>query len=188
MRFAHISLAVLLICLASLPASHAQETKPGKEKDAAAPSGPKVCVAGVANSSMQPLFIHDIREHLVEELRKQGLNAAETSTTTVIASKLGLTGNNRDTMKLRSCRYLVLSEVTSQAAPSIAPQAPAESAANAPATANGKFKVRFAVFQKGRAKSVLEDSLDLPPAEKLNDAVIASAPEQASRIAAGLKK
>jgi len=93
LRLSILSLAITLSTLSS----------------AAAP--PKICVADLANSSMQPVFTDRIKQALVDALQEGPANVQSAFTATMLADHLALSANNRAVFKREKCDFMLLAEV-----------------------------------------------------------------------------
>jgi len=139
----------------------------------------KLCVADVANSSMIPIHVHDVKDHWIDELKKQQLSAESASTATAVAKSLDISGNNRDSIKLRKCDYLVLSEVDN---PNLKP---GESPKVTPA-----LVFNYALFKTNikPEKLLKEGSVPVPDPEKRTESVIGVLGDAAKNVAEAVHK
>lgn len=76
---------------------------------AAAP--PKVCVADLANSSMQPVFTDQLKQTIVDALQEGPANVQSAFTATMLADHLALSVNNKTVFKREKCDFMLLAEV-----------------------------------------------------------------------------
>ncbi len=135
--------------------------------------GPKLCVAQSANSSNQPVFADDIKTSLYQSMLQAGLNADDTPTATMLASKLDMSYKNEFVAKRLHCDYVLLSEIAS---------APAKAGAGSA----GQLRLDFALFKRNHPKAVLEGSEDAPQTAKLTDGFLAITPKVAAKVAAAI--
>ena len=141
------------------------------------PAQPKLCVADIANSSMTGIKVYDLKDRWLEELKKQNLNAEWASTATVVAKSLALSGNNRDSIKLRKCDYLLLAEVDN---PNLKPGQGKD--------AKLDLVFNYALFKAKSETLVKEGTVPVPSPEKATDAVIAVVPEAAAQVGQAMHK
>lgn len=79
---------------------------------AAAP--PKICVADLANSSMQPVFTEQLKQTIVDALQEGPANVQSAFTATMLADHLALSANNKTVFKREKCDFMLLAEVQKQ--------------------------------------------------------------------------
>jgi hypothetical protein len=58
--------------------------------------------------------VNDVHEKLTNDLLTAGLNAVPTSSASLVAKSLELSGNNKDAIHLRKCEYVLLTAVDSK--------------------------------------------------------------------------
>jgi hypothetical protein len=145
----------------------AQETAPAPS----APKGPKLCVAAVGNGSMQPIFVNEVHEKLTKELLAAGLNAAPTSSASLVAKSLELSGNNKDSIRLRKCEYMLLTVVDAKPKGTV----PA-------ASSGGDLLLSFALFKGTDAKPLLDTAVEAPKADTPTHSILAVTDKEAERV------
>lgn len=156
--------------------------------------GKKVCVAEVANSSTKPIATDGLQARLREDLRKAGVNAAETSTVTLLGKHIDLSGNNRLAFRREKCDFMLLTEVALPKASS-QPNAPnASGSPNArPSVPNpvsaDRLSIDFALFQKGLLTTpVLENSVLMTEPADPGSAALAAIDDVAAQVVRTLIK
>lgn len=143
--------------------------------------GKKVCVADIANSSMQPIFTDRVKQALVDALQHRNANAENTYTATMLATHLALSANNKIVFRREKCDFMLLSEVARARALSTL-----GAGANPPAPMPLSFD--FALFKKGKpSASVHEDSIPIAAGDDPTSAVLSLAEKVASEITVDLK-
>lgn len=151
-------------------------------QQSAAPAAPlqgkKVCVADIANSSMQPMFTDRVKQALVEALQNQNANVENAYTVTMLANRLALSGNNKIVFRREKCDFMLLSEVARAAAAATVktgePPVP--------------LSFDFALFKKGRSSPpVRECSVPVAAGGDPTNAASAAAEKIASEVMMALK-
>ena len=155
-------------------------------QQAAAPAvpvkGKKVCVADIANSSMQPMFTDRVKQALVEALRNQNANVENAYTVTMLANRLALSGNNKIVFRREKCDFMLLSEVAKAAATSNTKTDDPSLSAPVP------LSFEFALFKKGRSSSsVREGSIPVAASGDPTTAASAVVEKIASEVVTVLK-
>lgn len=184
------SVTVLILCLGLMNMwCAAQETPAAPEKDAAeqpaspAPekkamprnSGPKLCVASIANSTLKGVRVHEAHEQLADGLSQRGLNAEASPTLSIVAKKLEPSANNREVIRQRKCEYLLLSEAARALPPDPA--------------GNDKYRLDFALYKKGQLeKAVIEDSIPLTVTSSVDAAVVSALDKEVEAVTAAMPK
>lgn len=131
--------------------------------------GPKLCVAAVGNGSLQPILVNDVKAELMKGLLTSGLNAYSTSSATLVAKKLELSGNNRESIHLRSCDYMLLTSVDSRKAIKAAAGTPESGSA----TASGNdLLLSFALFKTNVAKPLIDTAVEGSSASAPTQAIL----------------
>jgi len=153
-------------------------------QQAAAPAvpvkGKKVCVADIANSSMQPMFTDRVKQALVEALRNQNANVENAYTVTMLANRLALSGNNKIVFRREKCDFMLLSEVAKAAATTTTD----DPGLSAPVP----LSFEFALFKKGRSSSsVREGSIPVAASGDPTTAASAVVEKIASEVVTVLK-
>jgi len=145
--------------------------------------GKKVCVADVANSSMRPIFTDRLKERLVEDLQKAGVNAYNAYAATLLAKRLGISADNKLVMRREKCDFMLLSEVTK-------PDRSVQASAN-PTSGGAEIQlaVVFALFRRRHeAAALLQGLVPAAPADDPTTAALAAVDEVATQVAASLKR
>jgi hypothetical protein len=183
MRFGRgpgIFLAVAAVSFSLISAQQAPDSS-GKSKE--------VCVAGVANSSGGPVFVEQVKERLVQELRNRRVNAVSVSTMTVLANSLELSFMNRKAFRANKCDYMLLTEIAALRADSAVPQsAPKTQPADSASAKQNHAAVDFALFRKQHSAAVLSGSLSAEEASSLTAAASAAAGPLADQVFAAVSK
>jgi hypothetical protein len=144
--------------------------------------GKKVCVADIANSSMQPIFADRVKQALVEALQSKQANVDNTYTVTMLATHLALSGNNRIVFRREKCDFMLLTEV---ARVGVAPTSPINTDHPRP---SALLSVNFAVFRKGRLSIPLRtDSIPVAASDDPTSAASAAMENIAAEIIVALK-
>lgn len=176
------SRAICLLGVACSVAPAQQTATPAK--------GKKVCVADIANSSMQPMFTDRVKQALVDALQNQNVNAENTYTVTMLATHLALSGNNKIVFRREKCDFMLLSEVakaqvatvTGSGANPATPMNPGDQRGASP------LSFDFALFKKGRpSASVREDSIPIAASNDPTSAASGVVEKIASEVMAALK-
>jgi len=129
-------------------------------------TGPKVCVADLANSSMQPVFTDRLKEDLVKRLQAGNVNAYSAYSATVLATQLEISIANKTVMRREKCDYMLLSEVVKAEAPE-----------------EGRLAVDFALFKKQQLpKAVLQNKVLGAATDDPTAAAMAAIDDVAARI------
>jgi len=149
----------------------------GRQAAAPAPraqSG-KVCVADIANSSTRPVFTGRIKEHLLERLQKENVNAYDAYAATMLAKELEISVANKAVMRREKCDYMLLLEAAKPSG-----REPASSA---------EMVIEFALFKKGQLSvPILRSSSAGTAPEDPTEAAFAAADAAAIQIARFLHK
>jgi hypothetical protein len=135
-----------------------------------APKGPKLCVAAIGNGSLQPILVNEVHEKLTKELLTAGLNAVPTSSASLVAKSLELSGNNKDSIHLRKCEYMLLTAVDSK---------PKGSAAGS----GSDLLLSFAVFKGTGNKPLLDTAVEAPKADTPTHSILAVTDKEAEQVA-----
>jgi hypothetical protein len=133
---------------------------------------PKLCVAAVGNGSMQPIFVNEVHEKLTKDLLAAGLNAQPTSSASLVAKSLELSGNNKDSIHLRKCEYMLLTVVDKK---------PKGSAADA--SSGGELLLSFALFKGTDAKPLLDTAVEAPKADTPTHSILAVTDKETEQVA-----
>jgi hypothetical protein len=145
-----------------------------------AQKSPKLCVADVGNGSGKPIFVDQIKEKLLAGLQKADLRIESASTASLVAKNLELSGNNRDSIRLRKCNAMLLTEVD------LADSKVAGSGARS--DSGTQLVLNFALFKMGRQKAVLDVSLPAATADTPTNAVLAAIDQEVEQVAQAMGK
>ena len=104
----------------------------------AAAAPPKICVADLANSSMQPVFTDRIKQAIVDALQEGPANVQSAFTATILADHIGLSANNKSVFKREKCDFMLLAEVQ---------KADLQSGQNSATPGLANIAVAFALFK-----------------------------------------
>ena len=122
---------------------------------AAAP--PKICVADLANSSMQPVFTDRIKQAIVDALQEGPTNVQSAFTATMLADHLALSANNKTVFKREKCQFMLLAEVQ---------KTNSQAAQNAAAEPTKDLTITFALFKGHKSPApVLQKQLPMSEAQ-----------------------
>jgi hypothetical protein len=135
-----------------------------------APKGPRLCVAAIGNGSLQPIQVNEVHEKLTNDLLATGLNAEPISSASLVAKSLELSGNNKDSIRLRKCDFIVLTAVDSK---------PKGSAA----TSGSDLLLSFALFKGTGNKALLDTALEAPKADTPTHSILAVTGKEAEQVA-----
>jgi hypothetical protein len=135
-----------------------------------APKGPKLCVAAIGNGSLQPILVNEVHEKLTKDLLTAGLNAVPTSSASLVAKSLELSGNNKESIHLRKCEYMLLTAVDSK---------PKGSAAGS----GSDLLLSFAVFKGTGNKPLLDTAVEAPNADTPTHSILAVTDKEAEQVA-----
>lgn len=144
--------------------------------------GPRVCVADVANSSMQPIFTDRLKARLVEDLQKEKVNVYNAYAATVLANQLGISADNKAVMRREKCDYMLLSEVVRPKAqtPGQAEDAKADIGTK---PSGDQLAIHFGLFKKGKLlRPALAKTVTLTPAADPTAAALTGMDEVAKQI------
>jgi hypothetical protein len=166
MRWKQFRSAFAFISLLSGCALFAQQAAPTPS----APKGPKLCVAAIGNGSLQPIQVNEVHEKLTKDLLATGLNAEPISSASLVAKSLELSGNNKDSIRLRKCDFIVLTAVDSK---------PKGSAA----TSGSDLLLSFALFKGTGNKALLDTALEAPKADTPTHSILAVTDKEAEQVA-----
>lgn len=150
------------------------------QKTAVPAKSQKVCVADVANSSMEPIFTDRVKQALVDALQNQKANAENTYTVTMLANHLALSANNRTVFRREKCDFMLLSEVTKSGG-----KAPNADHPGPPVS--GPLSFDFALFKKGSSTPLRKDSIPIVPGDDATGAALAAGEKIASEAILALK-
>jgi hypothetical protein len=156
----------VFISLLSGCTSFAQQAAPTPS----APKGPKLCVAAIGNGSLQPILVNEVHEKLTKDLLATGLNAEPISSASLVAKSLELSGNNKDSIRLRKCDFMLLTAVDSK---------PKGSAA----TSGSDLLLSFAIFKGTGNKALLDTALEAPKADTPTHSILAVTDKEAEQVA-----
>ncbi len=148
------------------------------QKAAPTPSAhklPKLCAAAVGNGSLKPILVNEVHEKLTKELLAAGLNAEPISSASLVAKKLELSGNNRDSIRLRHCDYMLLTAVDLK---------PKGSAANS----DSDLLLSFALYQMKVEKPLLDTSVEAPNADTPTHSILAVVNKEVEQVVQAFAK
>ena len=164
--------AASLLCACSVAA---------QQKSPATPVAnlPKLCVAAVGNGSLKPIQVNEVKAELMKDLLATGLNAESTSTATQVAKKLEISGNNRESIRLRKCDFMLLTSVDSSNAGKQSAQSATETAA---AASGNELLLSFALFKKGVEKPLIDTAVNASSAATPTQSIVDVVPKEAEQV------
>jgi hypothetical protein len=165
-----IIFATSLLCACSLSAQQ-------KTPAATTSKLPKLCVAAVGNGSLKPIQVNQVKDELMKDLLATGLNAEAAATTTLVAKKLELSGNNRESIHLRKCDYMLLTSVDSATA----------GKEGAPGSGN-QLLLSFALFKNGVVKPLIDTALSGSDASTPTQSILDVVPKESDQVHTVLSK
>lgn len=141
----------------------------------------KLCVAAVGNGSLKPIQVNEVKAELMKDLLAEGLNAESTSTATLVAKRLELSGNNQESIRLRKCDYMLLTSVDS---PNVGKQSakPANGTADNSPVSGDELLLSFALFKKGVEKPLIDTAVNTSGASTPTQSIVNVVAKEAGQV------
>jgi hypothetical protein len=156
---------------------------------ASPPQSPKLCVAAVGNGSLRPILVNEVKDKLVEQLIAAGLNVEPTSTATLVAKSLELSGNNQDSIRLRKCGLMLLTAVDSAKAEGADLQTtPGPTGREAAASSDSDLLLSFALFRRNVRKPLLDTSVAAPNADTPTHAILGVIDKEVEQVSRAIPR
>jgi hypothetical protein len=153
--------SVMLLLTLAVPAVRAQDELPPQGKKG------KVCVAVVANSTTNSMFVEHMTDRLTESLKQNETEAVTMESPSPMNGKLEPTSQNGEESKEKECLYILLTRVVDPGQHPLEIQGPKISFGQRPNTADAadpsstpmsqdSLRIDFALFRNGRFKPVTD--------------------------------
>jgi hypothetical protein len=185
--------SILLLLVLVAPAVRAQDELPPQGKKG------KVCVAVVANSTTNSMFVEHMTDRLTENLKQNETEAVKMESPSPMNGKLEPSAQNSQESKEKDCLYILLTRVVDPGQHPLEIQGPRISLGQRPNTVDtadpsnsplnpDSLRIDFALFRNGRFKPVTDAAVLGHRSNSAADAYEVEMGHEANRITHDINK